>query len=215
MMHWEHLKDNTPEDMWITGNVLMMQKTMEKIGSEVYNMQKEIGPNGCPVCFVGNELLEDVIKEINAMDLKKGQETIPRKPSVKGTPIYDFRQVFKSLFLGHSKEYTRTVLSTLRGIFKSKATSKTFVYFLLHGAATTWTLQCELNMPEPTVYQTLKNLHDIEIIAPAEKMSKVKRRKGGPRPILWALDGATTEEVNEARRLHYKLRAKGGKKNEL
>lgn len=67
MKHWDHLKAKTPEGTWLMGNTLLMQRILDKLGPEVYNMQKEIG-DGCPVCFVGEELLEKVIQEINALD---------------------------------------------------------------------------------------------------------------------------------------------------
>lgn len=68
MKHWDHLKAKTPEKTWLKGNLLVMQKIIDKLGSDVYTMQQEIG-DGCPICFVGDELLEKVIQEINALDL--------------------------------------------------------------------------------------------------------------------------------------------------
>lgn len=68
MTHWDHLKAKTPEGTWLVGNTLLMQKILDKLGSEVYNMQDEIG-DGCPVCFVGEEVLEATIQEINTLDL--------------------------------------------------------------------------------------------------------------------------------------------------
>ena len=70
MKHWDHLKAKTPDGTWLVGNTLIMQRILDKLGSDVYKMQKEIG-DGCPVCFVGEELLEEVIQEINALDLLK------------------------------------------------------------------------------------------------------------------------------------------------
>lgn len=37
------------------------------------------------------------------------------------------------------------------------------------------------------------------------RLSKAKGSKGGPRPVVWALDGATPDEVANALRLHYKM----------
>ncbi len=55
-------------------------------GPDVYKMQEEIG-HGCPVCFMeGDELLEGVIQEINALrhTCDKGptcaRNTSPRSP---------------------------------------------------------------------------------------------------------------------------------------
>ncbi len=67
MKHWEHLKAKTPEGTWLTGNLLIIQKVLDKLGRDVHEMQKELG-DGCPVCFMeGDELLEKVIQEINAL----------------------------------------------------------------------------------------------------------------------------------------------------
>jgi len=76
--------------------------------------------------------------------------------------------------------------------------SKVFKYFCLHGAATAWTLQNELDMPEATAYRSLKQLRFLGFVVPALKVSKVKRSKGGPRPTVWALEGASQEEVTRA-----------------
>jgi len=70
MKHWDHLKAKTPEGTWLVGNTLIMQRILDKLGPDVYKMQEEIG-HGCPVCFVGEELLEKVIQEINALDIMK------------------------------------------------------------------------------------------------------------------------------------------------
>ncbi len=67
MKHWNHLKAKTPEGTWLTGNLLVMQKVLDKLGRDIYTMQQELG-DGCPVCFMeGDELLEGVIQEINAL----------------------------------------------------------------------------------------------------------------------------------------------------
>ena len=72
MKHWNHLKANTPEGTWIMGTLLAMKKTLDKLGPDTYKMQEEIGSEGCPVCFMGGEeFLEKVIKEINALPLKE------------------------------------------------------------------------------------------------------------------------------------------------
>ncbi len=71
MKHWNHLKAKTPEGTWLTGNTLVMQKVLDKLGSDVYHMQEEIG-DGCPVCFMGGDkFLETVIQEINLHTLKE------------------------------------------------------------------------------------------------------------------------------------------------
>ncbi len=69
MKHWNHLKANTPENTWLLGNLFIMQKVLDKLGSKVYNMQIEIG-DSCPVCFIGEEILEEAIQEIEPMGTK-------------------------------------------------------------------------------------------------------------------------------------------------
>ncbi len=127
-------------------------------------------------------------------------------------PVYDIVCAFK-LLLNKSEDnapasalYTQTIISKLRSIFISEAISQVFAYFCLHGSSTAWVLQCELNMPEATVYRALKRLRAIGVLVPALKVSKIKRSKGGPRPTVWALEDALPNEVAEALRIHYKLR---------
>lgn len=40
---------------------------------------------------------------------------------------------------------------------------------------------------------------------PALKVSKIRHSKGGPRPTVWALEGASPDEVAQALRLHYRM----------
>ncbi|MBS7619686.1 helix-turn-helix transcriptional regulator [Candidatus Bathyarchaeota archaeon] len=96
------------------------------------------------------------------------------------------------------------LLSLNEKIFSSPSTAEVFAYFCLHGAATAWILQTELRMPEATVYRTLKILRALDMISPAVKISKIKYSKGGPRPIVWALKGASGNEVSKAFKLHFK-----------
>ncbi len=120
--------------------------------------------------------------------------------------VSDIIQAFRILFkASNSTTYTNTILSKLRNIFTSEATTRVFTYFCLHGASTAWVLQCELNMPEATVYKTLKRLRTIGILVSVLKVSKVKHSKGGPRPTVWTLEDAFPEDVAEALRLHYQL----------
>jgi len=53
-------------------------------------------------------------------------------------------------------------------------------------------------MPEATAYRALKQLKSLGFIVPALKVSKVKNSRGGPRPNVWALEGASQEEVARA-----------------
>jgi predicted transcriptional regulator len=107
--------------------------------------------------------------------------------------------------LGTTLKNIQELLSFSEKIFSSSAVAEAFLYFCLHGASTAWTLQNELNMPEATVYRALKRLRILKIIVPALKVSKMKNSKGGPRPTIWSLEGASTEEVARAMRIHYKM----------
>jgi len=96
------------------------------------------------------------------------------------------------------------LLSFSEKIFTSSAVAEVFLYFCLHGAATGWILQTELNMPEATVYRTIKRLRALNVIEPVIKMAKIRNSKGGPRPTIWALQGAPSDEISGAFSLHYK-----------
>ena len=43
------------------------------------------------------------------------------------------------------------------------------------------------------------------VVVPAVKVPKIKDSKGGPRPTVWALKDADTEEIAGALRLHYRM----------
>lgn len=126
-------------------------------------------------------------------------------PVDEDNPVYDIIQAFKLLFKQRESDSTRTILSKLRSIFASEAISEVFTYFCHHGAATAWTLRNELEMSEATAYRALKQLRSLGFIVPAIKVSKLKRSKGGPRPTVWALEGASPDEVAEALMLHYQM----------
>lgn len=132
-------------------------------------------------------------------------------PRDESNPIYDIILSFKLLLTTRGSNspnsiiYARTILSKIRSIFGNEATAEVFVYLCLHGAATAWILQCQLEKAESTTYRALKHLRSLEAIVPALKTSKTRDSKGGPRPTVWALEGASSEEVARALRLHYRL----------
>ena len=113
----------------------------------------------------------------------------------ESSPIDDIVYAFKLLLDKCDNNSTHIVLSKLRSIFASKAVSEVFTYFCLHGAATGWALRNDLNMPEANAYRALKQLKDLGFIVSAMKVGKVRHSKGGPRPTVWALKGASQEEV--------------------
>jgi len=61
-------------------------------------------------------------------------------------------------------------------------------------------------MSESTAYRSLKQLRSLGFIVPTLKVGKIRSR-GGPRPIVWALEGATQQEV--ARAYHEAQRSGG------
>ena len=132
-------------------------------------------------------------------------------PEAGGNPVYDIVYTFKlllSLHGGNSTNsiiYKHTILSKVGGIFRNKSIAEVFVYLCLHGAATAWIIQCHMDMSETTTYRVLKQLRASGFIKPAIKVSKVKGSKGGPRPIVWTLEGSSTEEAARALILHYRL----------
>jgi predicted transcriptional regulator len=135
-----------------------------------------------------------------------------RKTGVSELNFTKYVEVFRKLLLLNEKNDLATTLKNIQElmsfsekIFSSKAVSETFLYFCLHGASTAWVLQCELNMPEATVYRALKRLRAMGVVVPALKVSKVKRSKGGPRPTVWAIESATPNEVGTALKHHYRM----------
>ena len=135
-----------------------------------------------------------------------------RKPSSdESVLIEDIVQAFRILLTGRRNKFpenlvhARRVLSKVRSIFSNDATAEAFAYFCLNGAATAWILQTQLDMPEATAYRALKHLRATNIVTSALRVSKLKNSKGGPRPTIWAIQGATTEEISRALQLHYRM----------
>jgi hypothetical protein len=144
--------------------------------------------------------------------INKNKNQSVRRSRGKDTNFAKYVEVFRKLLLLNEKNDLATTLKNIQElmsfsekIFSSSAVSETFLYFCLHGAATAWVLQCELNMPEATVYRAIKRLRAMDVIVPALKVSKVKRSKGGPRPTVWALDSASPEEVAKSLKYHYRM----------
>ena len=147
------------------------------------------------------------IKRITA-DVKKSTPPISQNES----NFRKYVEVYRRLLLLNEENNLATTLKNIQEllsfsekIFSSSAIAEAFLYFCLHGASTAWVLQNELNMPEATAYRALKRLRCLGIVVPALKVSKVRNSKGGPRPTVWALEGASTEEVARALRLHYRM----------
>ena len=78
-------------------------------------------------------------------------------------------------------------------------------YFLDYGAATATILQNRLRITEPTTYRYMKNLKTFNFISLAIKARKARGKRGGPRPEVWMVPDATTDQINDAQRLHRNL----------
>jgi hypothetical protein len=145
-------------------------------------------------------------------NINKNKSRSVKRSNAKDANFAKYVEVFRKLLLLNEKNDLATTLKNIQElmsfsekIFSSSAVSEAFLYFCLHGAATAWVLQCELNMPEATVYRALKRLRAMDVIVPALKVSKVKRSKGGPRPTVWAIETSSPEEVAKALKIHYQM----------
>lgn len=128
------------------------------------------------------------------------------------SPYIKFIDIYRQLLALDEKEHIGSTLKNIQElltftdkVFSSPAVAEVFLYFCIHGSATAWVLQNELQMPEATAYRALKRLRSMKIVIPALKISKLKTTRGGPRPTAWALETADDMEVATALRLHYKL----------
>lgn len=92
-------------------------------------------------------------------------------------------------------KHANKILSFIESIFSSHGTAEVFVYLLEHGAATAWTLQVDLQIPESTAYRALKRLRRLGLIDAAIKLHRLHDVRGGPRPTVWMLLGADVETV--------------------
>ncbi|MFW6121972.1 MAG: hypothetical protein ACOC80_13905 [Petrotogales bacterium] len=135
-----------------------------------------------------------------------------KKPKTSDEGYTKYVNIYRKILLMNEKNDLGTTLKNIQEllnfnekIFSSSSVAEAFMYFCLHGAATAWVIQSELNMPEATAYRALKRLRSMNIVVPALKVSKVKRSKGGPRPTVWALQNAESDEIAKALKLHYKM----------
>jgi len=130
----------------------------------------------------------------------------------RGSNFGKFIDVYRQLLLLNENNNLATTLKNIQelltfteNVFSSPAVAEVFLYFCLHGASTAWVLQNELTLPEATAYRALKRLRSMGIVVPALKVSKVKSSKGGPRPTVWAFEGASNEEIAKVLRRHFQL----------
>ena len=123
----------------------------------------------------------------------------------------EYIELYRKLLLLNERNNLLSTLSKIQKllsfsekIFSSPSVAETFFYFCMHGAATAWILQSKLKMPEATTYRALKRLRALGIVFPVLKVSKVRNSKGGPRPTVWSLKNASTEDISGALRLHFR-----------
>ncbi|GAJ12907.1 unnamed protein product, partial [marine sediment metagenome] len=75
------------------------------------------------------------------------------------------------------------------------AVGEVFIYLLDRNACTAWLLQVHLNMPEATAYRTLKRLRSLGVLEKVMIIRKPVKSSGGPRPTVWAILGASREDI--------------------
>lgn len=101
--------------------------------------------------------------------------------------------------------YSDTNWEQVGKILSIKNLRRTAWYFMNHGAATAWTLQNRLDIPQRTTYRYLEDLRTFNFIVHGLNTSKPRGKKGGPRSEVWMTSDATIDQINEAQELHRRL----------
>ena len=101
--------------------------------------------------------------------------------------------------------YSENDLDQVGKILSIRGLRRMAWYFLDYGAATASILQNRLGTTEPTTYRYMKDLKTFNFISLALKTRKPRGHKGGPRPDVWMVPYATTDDINDAQRLHRNL----------
>lgn len=144
-------------------------------------------------------------------DTPIGLPMAQKKESSDENNLLAYRSVFKRLLLSYeenivpSREAFARLFSLCKSVFSAEGMGKTFLYMCVYGAGTALVLQSELRLTEPTVYRVLKQLTTIGVVRAGHKLPAARTSRGGPRPTIWSIEGATPEEVNAAIRTHSKL----------
>ena len=101
--------------------------------------------------------------------------------------------------------YSEKDLDQVGKILSIRDLRKMAWYFLDYGAATATILQNRLGITGPTTYRYMKDLKAFKFIFLAVRVRKARGKKGGPRPEVWMVPDAKTDDINDAQRLHKNL----------
>jgi len=91
----------------------------------------------------------------------------------------------------------KKLLKKHESIMSIKGRREVYYYFLDHIAGTGALTMQETGLSEQGAYSHMKWLYQNEFIVSHGKLKSVK--KGGPRPVLYALPGATSEQIARVR----------------
>ena len=122
--------------------------------------------------------------------------------------VYDIIEAYKLLLyndgnnLADSLNHERGLVSFCKNVLNSESSIQVFFYFCKNGAATAQVLQVQLSMKYQTVYRVIKDLSNLGIIFPSQKIRNHAKSKGGPRFEVWSLKGADGADVAECIKLH-------------
>jgi len=120
----------------------------------------------------------------------------------ENNPLY-YKNIENKLLLSfgdNNAEIRRRDALLILSFFGSNITSRQTldgaIFFLKNGAGTARDLQT-IGIPEATAYRMIKNLRSLGFIEPYTKLT-FRGKRGGPRPVLYAINGATAKEITQA-----------------
>lgn len=131
------------------------------------------------------------------------QENAPTLSNCKSNPVYynDMQNIILLSNDDNNLKIGRADLLAVLSFFENNLTTaqtlRAAQYFLKVGAACAVDLINYLKIPESTVYRIFKNLQVMGLIEPYTKLT-VTFRRGGPRPVLYAIKGVTSKEIATA-----------------
>lgn len=116
----------------------------------------------------------------------------------KNNSLLDFIGTIKLL------SYSENNLEQVGKILSTRDLRKTAWHFLDYGASTALILQDRLGVSLATIYRYLTDLRAFKFIVPAIRARGESGRRGR-RTNIFMVPDATPDQVNEARRLHFRL----------